>query len=201
MKGNTMISKDDFIKRLDEILEMEEMDAEFEKALRKFAPSDFTGFSRSNLIAKKIESLEEDVEDSYGYVCWWLYEADRGQAEDSLCTIEDEDNKWIIKTAEDLYDYLQETNREEESTEDDIEDFIQEGLARRAQVDGVRFAINVITQLRHTNKKTNGVKASEIEALLKYVSDKIETEYALSTGIFIKLYENEGITLFSNDTE
>lgn len=200
-----MISKEEFIERIKELDEISEADWELDRALKRIAPSDFTGFSRPQLTNEKLNSLVDDMDDKYEYISWWLYDCpDHGKGEDSKCTVwsTDEKTKWVIKTPEDLYDFLVELyQKEEEDAEEEVREFVSEGLARRAQIDGVRFAINVITQLRHTNKKTNGAKASEIEALLKYVSDKIETEYALSTGIFTKLYENESITLFSNDTK
>lgn len=204
-----MISKEEFIERIKELDEISEADWELDRALKRIAPSDFTGFSRPQLTNEKLNSLIDDMDDKYEYISWWLYDCpDHGRGEDDKCTVwsKDEKRKWVIKTPEDLYDYLAEIYEEddEEDNEDageEVREFVFEGLARRAQMDGVRYAINIITKLRHVNQNTNGAKAAEYEALMSYLSDKIRNEYALDTGIFVDQYDDQEITLFSNESE
>ena len=201
-----MISKEEFIERIKELDEISEADWELDRALKRIAPSDFTGFSRPQLTNEKLNSLVDDMDDKYEYISWWLYDCpDHGKGEDDKCTVwsKDEKRKWIIKTPEALYDYLAEIyekdDEEEEDAEEEVREFVFEGLARRAQTEGVRYAVNILTELRNLNQKNN--KVGDYEALLKYASDKIRNEYALSTGIFLDDYKGQEITLLSNEEE
>ena len=199
-----MISKDEFLSRLRELEEIEQADEQLDNALRRVAPSDFTGFSRPELVNEKVNSLIDDMEDKYEYISWWLWDApDKGRASDDKCTVwtKDETEKWVIKTPEDLYDYLYECAEEETDEEEDVIEYLIEKSCRRAQMDGVRFAINTILEVRHANQKSNNEGAEEREALMRYLSEKISNEYAIKTGIFVERYANEDIKLFSNEEE
>lgn len=197
-----MITFEEFNERLDEIKQIEKDDLDLDAALKRVAPSDFTGFARPNYLEEKLGYLIDDMGDKYDYISWWLWETpNEGKADDSSCTVwsKDDNKKWVLKTRKDLYDFLVE--HYEGDTEDDVAEYIYEGLARRAQTDGVRFAINTILELRHNNKNSNNPGAEEREALLRYVCEKISNEYAIKTGIFVEEYANEEIRLFSNEEE
>ena len=199
MKGAKMLSKEVFLEKLHEIIKIQEDDDRLDRALKEVAPSDFTGFSRIEYTNKLLDELSEDMHDEEDdYIGWWLYDCpERGQCEyDDECTVWlQNDRPFVIRTEEDLYDFLVYNYKEgEESPSDDA-------MLRRAQMDGVRYAINIITKLRHVNQATDGAKSGEYEALMQYLSDKIRNEYALDTGIFVEQYDNQEIILFSNESE
>lgn len=192
-----MISKETFIERLGEIFKAEEEDDKLDQALYAIAPSDFTGFARPEYREKLLRQLQEDTGDTgHDYIGWWIYDCQKGNCEtDEDCTIYIDGKPFVVRTASDLYDLLVYDKPDNPPTE------APEALARKAQKDGVRYAINVITKIRHTNRRTNGMKANEYEALLSYISDKIRNEYAIDTGIIIDESDDQEITIFSNEEE
>lgn len=174
-----MLSKKQFCKVIDFINKIERRDNEFNEALQKFAgDKDFTGFY-SNTNQDVLEWLEETMHDEDDLISWWLYDCpEAGKCkDDNSCTIwldKDQDEKFVIRTAEDLYDYLLQNMH---APDDDVMAY-----AFKQQTEGVKFAIHLIDKLEMTNNSTGNEGFEDRSALLKLAKNKIRHEYMIDTG-------------------
>lgn len=194
-----MLTKKQFKKLLDRIIYEEERQQKLDKALQEYAPSDFTGFYDSDLSAFLLEILADLMDDKYDTISWWLWDApDRGRCKDDRsCTIcfKDEDSpEYVIRTPDDLYDYLVLSNLTS-PTKDHLR------LAKRAQDNGVKYAISEIRGISDTNKRTKNPGWEERDALLKYTASKIINDYQIAAGANPGLSSDDNIYIICTAEE
>jgi hypothetical protein len=101
-----MITKESFIKIMDNIQKQREVDDEISTALEKVCGS-YVIFNTENLMYKSLHDLLNEVfKDKGTWIEWWLYEN-----VDKKCYLED--GKSIdLSRVEDLYDFLIENMKE-----------------------------------------------------------------------------------------
>ena len=181
-----MLKKEDFIIAINYIIDEREREEKFDKALKEFAPSDFTGFWRDD--NRVVKWLSDVMGDKYENISWWLYDTDAGRNKD-MCKItfgepDDPDYKeWDILTAGDLYDYIVEEQREElEENESDHQDTIFR-IGRKAQTEGVRYALNEIARLNRDNEDSANPGWAHRKALLTLLYNNIINHYLADTGL------------------
>ena len=101
-----MLKKKQFLERLNFLIDYQNREMEFDEAMRKFAPSDFTGFSDDTTLNFLLHTLEEDMNDEDGWIAWWLWDAPERGKNPEHCIIQDGEDTWQITTPEQLYGYL-----------------------------------------------------------------------------------------------
>ena len=174
-----MLTKKQFIERLNFIKEYQEKMNTFDKALKEFAHSDFTGFYDENIYAHLLNNLIEDMDDKYDTISWWICETDWGKEEEMTAIWEkdDPDDKptWNIKTPEDLYAYLFVNNAKAPSES-------SYALAIKAQDNGVKYTLKTLETMRYNNEEAHNKGWEERGALIRYALEKIENEYRMSRG-------------------
>ena len=104
------IDKKSFVELLDFIIKLEEKEQTLNDALQEFCDNkDLTGFhSKTSLfLVEWLGSLFEGYDNT---IAWWLWDCPKkGKGLDLDCSIfleEDIHSRYVIKTPEDLYDYL-----------------------------------------------------------------------------------------------
>lgn len=106
-----MISKEDFVRAMDELKKYDEEIEKHNYTLGKL----IGGFSNldvgSNLFYFLISYLTKEFDDSHEWISWWINDTNFGRKEKESYTISwtSKDNKYIEKildSAEKLYDYL-----------------------------------------------------------------------------------------------
>lgn len=184
-----MLTKKQFVKILNHIIKEEEKQDKLDQALREYAPSDFTGFSKPDETTFLVGVLEELMGDkpqgeyNSTYISWWLWDCpDRGRCKnDDSCTIwfgeRDDENtdKIVVRTPEDLYDVLL-IEYGKAPTKESVQ------MAVKAQDNGVKFALHYLNVLKKNNKETKNEGWEERNALLDLASHKITNEYLLQRG-------------------
>lgn len=180
-----MITKQQFIERLQFIQDYTNRMNDFDKALKKFGHSDFSGFYDEDIILHLVKCLQEDMNDIYENISWWLYEAPEGEKK-----IWESDIEWDVSTPELLYAYLYVHHGDAPTTQE---------LKRvvRAQDDGVKFALQILEEMKQTNGKTKNEGWGERGALLRYAQDKIEHEYRFQRGIGANLNYKDKFNIIS----
>lgn len=188
-----MLTKKQFIERIEFIEDFHNRMCEFDEALRNYAPSDFSGFFDDKTYQYLIARLGEDVNDDNDYIGWWICETEFGKNK-NMCKIwegdTDHDPDWIVDTPEQLYDYIFIQNTKAPSKES-----VQ--LAVKAQDNGVKFALKIIEEMQRTNEKTKNEGWGERGVLLQYAQDKIEREYRLQRGIGADLNFSKNLHIIS----
>ncbi len=105
-----MLSKEKFVKAINELQSIETDIEAVHKALQKLDP-DFGGFYLSRVNTLIVQLLQDAAEDKYEYVSYFIYELDYGKKWHKGC-ITDKNKKDIkLQTAEDLYNYIVENNK------------------------------------------------------------------------------------------
>lgn len=173
-----MLTKKQFLERLDFIKKYETRMNNFDKALQKFAKSDFTGFYDEITFGHLCDCLKEDMNDKYDTISWWMCDLEWGTRKD-MCNIYHPETGEVIATVdtpEALYDYLFIENTKTPPKE-------QMMAIVKAQDNGVKCALKVLDTMRNTNENTHNAGWAERNALLRYASDKIEHEYRFERGI------------------
>lgn len=180
-----MLSKELFCKLLNWAIEKVDRDKKFENALQEYAEDkDFTGFftQDSSFI---IEWLEKAMGDKDDWISWWVYETECGTVSEDLCTATEDGKKWVLRTVENLYDFL----------------FaiypisgIQRQLLMSAQSAGVRFALQELSQAR------SDCSVEGLAELIRILLNKVNIDYMAVTGLESQMnmetYEVEQPTLF-----
>ncbi len=96
-----MISKKKFCEILQQIKEQEKIDTDFSKALETVCDS-WCIYGTNNKIYKALWDLLKDIfEDEGEWISWWMYED-----VEKVVTYKDSKKKTILKTPEQLYDFL-----------------------------------------------------------------------------------------------
>lgn len=186
-----MLTKQQFLKRIDFIKEYEKKVNNFDHALKVFAPSDFTGFYDETIFNHLLDNLKEDMDDDYDTISWWMCDTEWGERKD-MCKISRGEKgdidyqEWNILTPSDLYDYLMECQQENMANEldeimQDNEDTVYR-IGSKAQTEGVRFALNEISAISLTNENTQNPGWKERGTLLKLVYSQIKNHYIQTTG-------------------
>lgn len=199
-----MLTKKQFIKILDYIIKEEDKQEKFSQALKEYAPSDFTDFSKPDITTFLVEILEDLMDDKPyskyddSTISWWLWGCpDRGRCEnDDSCTIwlgepdDPETEKFIIRTPEDLYAFLVVSHGKAPS-----EESIQ--MAIKAQDTGVKFALKIIKDIKNKNFETHNKGWSERDAEMEYLLQKITNEYLFKAGTNRDLNLDEDLHIIS----
>lgn len=186
-----MLTKEQFVKILNFIIKEEERQEKFAQALKEYAESDFTDFSKPDITTFLVKLLEDLMDDRpkerpwESYISWWLWNCpDRGRCEDDdSCTVwlgkrnDPDTNKIIVRTPEDLYNLLLIQYGEAPSKES-----VQ--LALKAQDNGVKFALKTIKEVKDKNFKTHNKGWAERDAEMEYLLEKITNSYLLKAGAF-----------------
>ena len=97
-----MISKESFCKALRLIREQENIDYAFSKALQTVGNGYIAFGSENKYREALLLLLREGVNDKYGYIDWWLYEASPGFE----VWTDDGSKKWVLEQPVDLYEYI-----------------------------------------------------------------------------------------------
>lgn len=193
-----MISKARFLKIIHFLIGEEAKQEELHKALKKYAPSDFTGFLKTDIGIFILDFLQTEMNDTDNYIGWWLYDCPkRGKCEDDKrCTIwlGDIDNpdtdKVVIRTPEDLYDFLI-TQTGSAPSKESLD------LTKKAQDNGVKFALQTINQIKEKNSKTRNPGWEERQTLMQYLIDKITNTYLAKAGVNRDLNLDEDLHIIS----
>lgn len=104
----------------------------------------------------------------------WVYDYNWGEQPLNIYDDNDEIIQSITNAGE-LYDYIMQNRKVSEDDPEMLALF-------KAQGDGVKFAINVIDNLRNKNEQTANEDWQEREALLKLAREKIRNEYMIHSG-------------------
>ena len=169
-----IISKELFCKYINRIISKDKEAENLEKALQQYTgDSDFTGFFYNNEF--EVEFLEKLLDDESHWISWWLYEARENPEE---FWVECNNVKLVIKTPEELYDFLY------QGSEESYNEYFK----------GISLSLNAINETIATIKNTNlnrkilkGENDKELEdynILLKLVKNKIKNDGFAKTGIY-----------------
>lgn len=176
-----MLTKKQFLTILNLILKEEDAQEKFNEALREYAPSDFTGFAKMGILDTLVDFLVDAMEDSDGYISWWLWDApDRGRNPKG-CRIwlgdsDDPDTEVVeIITPEQLYSFLV-ANYGKAPSKDTIR------LAVKSQDNGVKFALRQIDNIIESNIEAKNPGWEERKTLMELLIGKISNEYLLARG-------------------
>lgn len=102
MNRMPLISKNTFCKALRLIGEQDIINAEVAKALTKVSDGCCVFGCNNKLLEALLMVLKESINDQYGYIDWWLYEA----GGDFKVWSEDEGKEWCLKEPEALYSFI-----------------------------------------------------------------------------------------------
>lgn len=110
MKENKILSKEQFVKALKELQQVDEFTAEVNEVIRKhrddictdFINGDGLGVAHKDLV---IELLDKIMGSQSKDVDYWVYELEYGKKYFEGCVLQD-DKPVDISTAEKLYDYM-----------------------------------------------------------------------------------------------
>lgn len=97
-----VLSKETFCKALRMIKEQESIYDEVSEVLRKVSDGYVPLGSNNKWLEALRMVLKETVNDQYGYIEWWLYEA----ADDFKVWEADGGKEWCLREPEALYDYI-----------------------------------------------------------------------------------------------
>lgn len=101
-----MISKKDFCKAIKLIQDHRKKEDKLCEALQTL-DSDCAGvFLFAKYEELVLDLLTKDLCPDSDMIYWWVYDAECGKASYDFCTIEKEGKKYLIMTAEVLYDFL-----------------------------------------------------------------------------------------------
>ena len=179
------ISKTNFIIFINRIIHDQERYDKLDKALKQFAPSDFTGIAKTN--DWKLEWLSEVMQDKEGWVEWWFFETDCGKKLTQVWEDGDpeDDPTWDIKTSGDLYDFLmaqyyKDTNPLRE---------------KKAQDNGFRYALQGIKSCKDANFLSHNEGWEDRDALFQFLLNILTNHYLLEAGVNSNVDYNGEINL------
>jgi hypothetical protein len=106
-----MITRESFKKIIVAIEKQDQFDSELGKKINSLIPDSVDGIFTIPLSSNIVQILGEEFRDSEETISWWLWDApEAGRAKNpESYTIFGKNKKWIIKTVDDLYDYLLES--------------------------------------------------------------------------------------------
>lgn len=109
-KNKQHIGRDKFVEMINYIIQLQNKEEKLSKALQNFADNNnFTGLHTQTpyFLVSWLESVMCKGDDS---ISWWLWDAPKeGKGSELDCSIfleKDINSRYVIKTPEDLYDYL-----------------------------------------------------------------------------------------------
>lgn len=165
-----MLDKKSFAKLLDHIVELEQADERFDRALKDYGDTLFTNYTSkepSYLAGWLSETMGLKKDDDT--IFWWLWDCpNHGEGDEESCTVTFPDKKHapiVVKKSSDVYDLIVTTNPQPRTPEN-----------------GVNFALDVIAVLQATNKATGNEGWEERDALLEFTYNKIKDEWMLKHG-------------------
>ena len=193
-----MLTKKQFLERLNFIIEYDKSVERYDQALKEFAHSDFTGYYdeklHNHLINMLVEDMDQDPDDDL--ISWWLYDCPEAGKHPEHANIWDGDaddpntTKYTIATPEDLYDYIF-IHYSKAPSKDTIKSIV------KAQDSGVKFALREIQHLRKTNNRTRNKGWEERDILFKYIQSQIENQYRFTRGIGADLNFDKPLNIIS----
>lgn len=177
-----MITKEQFLKRLNFILDYEKSVEKYDKALKEFAHSDFTGYYDENLHCHLLEMLSEDMhQEDDDLISWWLYDCPEAGKNPKHAKIWDGDKddpnttEYDVSTPEKLYDYLFITYSKAPSKE-------TMNMTIKAQDSGVKFTLKEIEKMKKNNAKTQNKGWEDRQTILDFIQTQITNHYLLKRG-------------------
>lgn len=179
-----MLTKQQFIKRLNFIINYNKKVEEYDHALKEFAHSDFTGFYDEELHSYLLSTLTEDmnIPPDDDVISWWLYDCPEAGRNPGHCKIwlgdADDPNTEVLNilTPEDLYNYIFITYSKTPS-KSTIKSIL------KAQDSGVKYSLKQIQDIRKENNKTRNQDWEDRDTLLKYTQTIIENHYRYDRGV------------------
>lgn len=176
-----MISRELFKQMLSEAIAIEERDDKFEQALKDYSgmgPEVRYWTERAVTIVNWLRELTGDTDD---VISWWMWDCpNQGKCkDDGECSIwpnHREEEVIVIRTIDDLYDYLE--------SRQPATDKLQ--VAFKSQTEGVKFALNQIDKIQRKNNEVKNDGWEDRDGILNYIKDKIYNEYILETGADIE---------------
>lgn len=179
-----MLTKKQFLERLNFIIDYDKKVEKYDQALKQFAHSDFTGFYDEDLHCHLLNSLVEDMNIPFDddVISWWLYDCPEAGKNPKHCKIWDGDPddpntiEYNLTTPEKLYDYIFITYSKTPS-----KSTLKAIL--KAQDSGVKFALKEIHELRKENRKTKNQDWEDRDTLLKYTQTIVENRYRYTRGV------------------
>ncbi len=179
-----MLTKKQFLERLNFIIDYDKKVEKFDGALKEFAHSDFTGYYDEDIHIHLLNNLVEDMNVPFDddIISWWLYDCPQAGKCTEHCRVWDGDPddpntiEYDLTTPEKLYEYIFITYSQTPS-KDTIKSII------KAQDSGVKFALQEIQDLRKTNNQTRNEGWEDRDILFKFTQSQIENQYRLKRGI------------------
>lgn len=173
-----VLSKEQFVKYINHIIDLDESSKTLEKALQIFCNDrDFTGFFYS--CEFELKFLKDLLDDENDWIEWWIYEGRENPEESS---IECDGRKWVIKTPEDLYDFLFQENSEEKNPYYDGAMLCIDTINRM-----IIQSKNIIEKREKSGKSTENLES--YVALLKMAKSMMINDLAMIGNLY--LVENE----------
>ena len=93
-----MLSEENFVKAINELLALKNDEEELRKAFKKFDP-DWNSISFGRYETLVVNILKDAIDDKYDYISWWLYE-------DVEKKVWSDDKEFILETPQQLYKYI-----------------------------------------------------------------------------------------------
>lgn len=173
-----VLSKEQFTKYINHIINLYENSKTLEKALQIFCNDrDFTGFLYS--LEFELKFLKDLIGDENDWIEWWIYEGKENPKENAInCN----GKKWTIDSPETLYDFLFQENVEE----------------KNPYYEGGMLCINTINRMIIQSKNTiekrekEGKSTENLDgylALLKMAKSMMINDLAMIGNLY--LVENE----------
>lgn len=191
-----MLTKKQFLERLNYLMDYQKKVDKFDEALREFAPSDFTGFHDDDVHTHLLNTLIEDMNDKDDYISWWLYDCPNAgknpeHAKIWLGDANDPDTIVVdVSTPEQLYDYLF-TQNIETSPKETL------NLAVKAQDNGFKFALKHINDLKEANSETRNAGWEDRDSLFGFILGTIANDYLYARGIGADLNYHDSLYIIS----
>lgn len=179
------ITKTSFVTFIEKIVYDQKRYDELDKALKQFAPSDFTGIAKIN--DWKVEWISEVMRDKEGWIEWWLYETDCGEKLNQVWEDGDpeDDPTWVIKTPDDLYDFLMVQYYKATNP-------IRE---KKAQDNGFKYALQGIKSCKDVNSLSRNEGWEDRDILFQFLLTTLTNHYLLEAGANSDVDYNEEINL------
>lgn len=191
-----MLTKKQFLERLNYLMDYQKKVDKFDEALREFAPSDFTGFHDDDVHTHLLNTLVEDMNDKDDYISWWLYDCPNAgkNPEHAKIWLGDENDPDTIvvdvSTPEKLYDYIH-ANYGQAPSKDTMRTII------KSQDNGFKFALKHINDLKEANSETGNVGWEDRDSLFDFILKTITNDYLYARGTGADLNYHDSLYIIS----
>lgn len=194
-----MLTKKQFLERLNFIIEYDKKVEKYDQALKQFAHSDFTGFYDEDLHCHLLNTLVEDMNIPFDddVISWWLYDCPEAGKNPKHCKIWDGDPddpdtiEYNLTTPEKLYDYIFITYSKTPS-KTTMKSII------KAQDNGVKYALKQIQQTRLDNNTIRNEGWEDRDVILKFIQTIIQNRYLYTRGTNADLDLDKDIYIISS---